>query len=248
MCAFVVPIALSKAITDAIRDDDPKKVHSLVSKTPSMLNGKLQDDCCPLELALMYRMSRCAQVLIELGCVINRWPTRGPNPKLQDPLAVHLAARNNDVVTLNMLLERGIDIEQRSKLDDDVTTALWYAQSHDAGDAYRLLLERGALITISEMRPEWIYKVLLINHKGRSLMWKRPDLQQMMSRCMAKTCVDCSKAFRNWSKDELKPEAKIPVASLLRLALFCIVEHDIQIMEQGLPAELLEKVQLLSYA
>jgi ankyrin repeat protein len=134
----------SGADVDAKRRDGVTPLHvaaynnhadciSVLVEFHAAIDALTQDERSPLHIAIQQGKDTAVRVLLEFGA--------SPYLPLGDLLAFHLAAMRGNLFAIKLLLERGMDVDLRSKIG---STALTYAAASQNLDVVRTLLEAGA--------------------------------------------------------------------------------------------------------
>lgn len=126
----------SLSFGEAVALGDTDRVKQLLAADPSLLHSRTPDGFPAAGLAIFFRHGELARWLIEQGADVN---AAADNPMKVAP--VHAAAASCDRETMQLLLERGADVNAKQQLD---YTALHGAASRGDIEMGKLLLAHGA--------------------------------------------------------------------------------------------------------
>jgi ankyrin repeat protein len=121
---------------EAVALGDTERVQSMLAADPQLLHSRTPDGYPAAGLAIFFRHSALARLLIEAGADVN---AAAENAQRVAPL--HAAAAVCDHDTMRLLLERGADPNARQQLD---YTPLHGAAARGDEESAKLLLAHGA--------------------------------------------------------------------------------------------------------
>ena len=145
ICGLVLLLqgtAFSDEIHDAVTDNNPARVASLLDSDPSLLELRDEQEMTPLNLAALNGNTEVARMLIERGADILAGDADNSQP-------IHCAAIAGNVQIIDMLLRKGADINAP---DNNGATALTFAAARTQTETVRYLLEKGADVHVRNGR------------------------------------------------------------------------------------------------
>ncbi len=131
-------------IHDATEKEDLKKVNSLLTSDPSLVNAKLPSNkATPLIFAITYKKTEVAKLLLKKGADVNSRASNGHT-------ALHYASAYGPIELVKLLLEKGasvnFNVQDSAEGDDPGCTPLLYAAANGQLEIVKLLLEKGAAV------------------------------------------------------------------------------------------------------
>jgi len=168
VCLCIVLSAAQRKLDDAllraVRTEDVKEIHSLIARGANV-NANDQDGDTPLHYAAENWAIECMQVLLSNGADVNARNLQGKTPFM---------VASNIPKALGILLDAGADL---NAMDNHGRTALMDAASSGEMSKVKLLLQRGADVSLKSPKGKTALDIAIESKHGKIAALLRGEIQ-----------------------------------------------------------------------